>query len=214
MSEEYENPKVDEVDDYEEVPQVTPGRKKRTFSSIARQNIIDNLAKGRAKRLENLKAKREAKEKEKKEADRYDNYYVNENGVSNEYEEDSDSEYEYVYEDGTPAPPPTPKPRQPKQPAQPKQPVESNPLKTKQPVEEPMSKKERSLLERMEKQEEILMKILNSQQERVAVRKVKKKAARPRPVQTIQVQVPKQTHATVKKTTGDSNMNYLMSLFN
>jgi len=214
MSEyEYEDEIFEEV---EEVTQVAPkkkNKKKYTYTDENLKKARDNLAKGRDIRMASLKAKKNAAIVQQKKDESYDNYYVNDKGVSQEYEyEDSDDEYEYVYEDGAPAP--APKAKAPKAPKAPKA---ARASKAVPRDDEPkLSKKEMAMMVKIEKQEELLNRILEAQQgaqQRRVVKRKPKQVRPPRPVQTIQVQIPKQAQTIVKEKE-DPSMKYLMSLFN
>ena len=209
-------------DDYEyeyieeEVPQRATTKKKRVFNEQGLTNVKANLAKGRATRLANIKARKEQMVKQQQEDDQYENYYVGNGGVSkqpkyedDEYEYYSDSEDEYEYYDE-----PINKPvkaagkRKPTGKAM------------KEPKERKMTKKEQTLLQRMDKTEELLNRILVAQQGARAQpvqRQVRKKVKKPvpkarKPVNQTVIQIPRAQAAPSKKK--DDELSQLMKLFN
>ena len=209
-------------DDYEyeyieeEVPQTAAAKKKCVFKEQALTNVKANLAKGRATRLANIKAKKEQMAKQKKEDDQYENYYVGNGGVSKEpeyeddgyeYYDDSESEYEYYDEPAN----------KPVKAAGKRKPAEKA---MKEPKERKMTKKEQTLLQRMDKTEELLNRILQAQQgaraapvQRQVRKKVKKPVQRSRkPVNQTVIQIPRSQAAPSQKK--DDGLSQLMKLFN
>jgi len=197
MSKEYDF--IDEscIDEYEEVEQVAPKPKqKRQFKESGIVNVKANLAKGRAKRLEMIKQRKEQEIKQKEEDDKYNNFYVNEGGLSTTPQDEND-DYEYDYQD------------EPDYEYQ--QPIKVLPTTKRTPKAKAVVNRKLTVDDRLDKTEQLLLKLIASQQPV----KRRKAPARKAPVrnQTV-IKIPKAQPPQIQQPVQDHGLNSLMKMFN